>query len=245
MQAEAGHESASDAEARLAREDARREEERRNACHRLLIDSGMPGDLYDANFVTRQDGEYLVVEEGNRIALLLCERLPAEWSAHHKGLTLSGPDAGCGKTYASAAVARALIDAGVRVQWTTASALLGLFRDSYGATWKGNPGVLSQHQVWHKYAVRPGLLVLDDLGAEKMASGEAGDWARERLLELVSHRSEGQKPTLVTTNLTEPQLRHRYGPRILSRLLSRSPLVGMAGPDFRRELRPGDDPFAD
>lgn len=231
---------------REARAEARRRTERQDAAHRLLMASDLPADLYDANLDTTQHGTPLTVGDGNRRALWLCSRLVSEWALQHKGLTLSGPDSGCGKTYAAGAVARELIRANVRVQWVTASRLLDLYRKSFGATWEKNPGVPSGEQVWQRYAVRPGLLVLDDLGAEKVATGEAGDWARERLLDLIDHRHDGKKTLLVTTNLDERALRDKYGARIVSRLLGRSPLVTMTGPDFRQSAMPdADDPFAD
>jgi len=66
-------------------------------------------------------------------------------------------------------------------------------------------------------AVRVSLLVLDDLGKEKLTDAKA-----EVLWELIDLRSRSEKRVWITTNSSGPKLRERlgdnYGPAVLSRL---------------------------
>ena len=70
---------------------------------------------------------------------------------------------------------------------------------------------------------RAGLLILDDLGAEK-----SSEWAVAKLDELVDHRYLNGLPTLFTTNLTPKQLPSRVASR-----LKEGVTVLLDGPDYR------------
>lgn len=78
------------------------------------------------------------------------------------------------------------------------------------------------------------LLLVDDIGF----SGEAevvnnyGVNARP-VVELLESRYDSRRPTVMTTNLTLPQVRKNYGERIYSRLAELCTVVTMTGQDFR------------
>lgn len=73
-----------------------------------------------------------------------------------------------------------------------------------------------------------GLVVLDDLGREKVS-----DWTGETIYALVNARYESKLPTLVTTNLTGAELAASpYWPAI-SRLAEDGELVKIDAPDWR------------
>lgn len=78
------------------------------------------------------------------------------------------------------------------------------------------------------------LLLVDDIGF----SGEAevvnnyGVNARP-VVELLESRYDSRRPTVMTTNLTLPQVRKNYGERIYSRLAELCTVVTMTGKDFR------------
>ena len=57
------------------------------------------------------------------------------------------------------------------------------------------------------------LLVLDDLGAEKMT-----EWAQETILEVIDHRYSELLPVIVTTNASPKELKARIGERSFDRL---------------------------
>jgi DNA replication protein DnaC len=64
------------------------------------------------------------------------------------------------------------------------------------------------------------LLVLDDLGAERLLSDERGDWMRDRLYALVDRRYRRKLPILATTNSSDEDIEERLGARIFRRLMA-------------------------
>jgi DNA replication protein DnaC len=92
-----------------------------------------------------------------------------------------------------------------------------------------------------------GVLVLDDLGAERVT-----DFAREELAGLVEARHGARRPTVVTSNYLPSVLASRLGHedevvgrRILSRLTEDSMVVEVRGPDRRKQQgvdKAGDSP---
>lgn len=79
-----------------------------------------------------------------------------------------------------------------------------------------------------RLATYPGLVVLDDLGREKVT-----DWTAETVYALVNGRYEARLSTLVTTNLTKRDAAESpYWPAI-SRLAEDGALVAIEAPDRR------------
>jgi DNA replication protein DnaC len=78
------------------------------------------------------------------------------------------------------------------------------------------------------------LLVLDDLGRERMRGAYDEDYAFGVLDQVVDARSRESAPVLWTSNLTPAALVSRYGAALPSRLLELAPAVRLsAGPDLR------------
>jgi DNA replication protein DnaC len=72
--------------------------------------------------------------------------------------------------------------------------------------------------------------VLDDLGAHK-----GTEWTAEQTFRLINHRYEQHLATVVTSNLSAPELRARVGDRVTSRLVEMCRHVALKGSDRRRE----------
>lgn len=80
----------------------------------------------------------------------------------------------------------------------------------------------------HRLSGYPGLVVLDDLGRERVS-----DWTGEVVYALVNTRYEAMRPTVVTSNLTPKELgASPYWPAI-SRLAEDGALVAIEAPDRR------------
>lgn len=80
-----------------------------------------------------------------------------------------------------------------------------------------------------------GLLVLDDLGAERNT-----DWATERLFVLLNERHDYHRRTIVTSNLPPDELAAHIGERTMWRIaeLARGHIVSLVGcPNLRAQLR--------
>lgn len=236
--------------------------QRRELLLRRLLDAGVPESYWnlriDLNpFLTERGVPYVLHDSdgGTRQGFLAARRLAALWEPGARGFTLCSPGSGVGKTLLAAAVAVyvAALKTGkdgrraASVRFVKSKTALDLWRESYGATWASNPGVLSTEQVKQALMVRPDVLVLDELGGEYVKPGEAGEWARQMLLEMIDYRIEHRLTTVITTNLVESEIDARYGRRFVSRLLGFSPVVMMGGPDFRQDapsVIDESDPFA-
>ena len=247
-------------EAPAPRSDASDAQARRAALDAALLKAGIPAAFWGLRlnvnpFLTETGAVYTFdADNANRRAFFACRLLARDWQPGAKGLTLRSPDVGVGKTlfaYAAliyiAAYHTGRAGTGrARCQVVSGKSLLDLLRSSYGATWEKNPGILSTEAVRQKYMSVPDVLLIDDLGKENVRSGEAGEWARAELLDLLDYRMEQRLTTIITTNLTEADTLTRYGAAFASRLLGRSPAVEMQGADFRlgQAARPEEDPFA-
>lgn len=76
---------------------------------------------------------------------------------------------------------------------------------------------------------RAGLLVIDDLGAEKLSG-----YGASLLGELLDARYEAEAPTIITANLTLAQLSEHLGQRIVDRLAQGGMRVEVLGKSLRR-----------
>lgn len=108
-----------------------------------------------------------------------------EFRADGMGLLLFG-DVGTGKSYAAGCIANALIEKGHSVRFVGLSDVVnqmqGIFgrdRDDYIAT-----------------LLKPELLILDDLGAERSTS-----FGKEQVFDVINKRTLSGKPMIVTTNI--------------------------------------------
>ena len=80
-----------------------------------------------------------------------------------------------------------------------------------------------------KYA-NVGLLVLDDLGAEKTS-----DWSRQVFYLLLDRRYREMKQTIITTNLSLEQIAETFDDRVASRLCEMGVTIELKGKDKRVE----------
>lgn len=158
-----------------------------------------------------------------------------EWrGTDERTLVLLG-GVGCGKSFAAAsALAQNVI--GYRVFLRTPGDLPPDWRWNGGffcevRSQLGDPKASYEHVVAvRERAKRTSLLVLDDLGTEK-GDGEEAIWS------IVTARHAEQR-TVLTSNLSEPNFRARYGGRLLSRILGSGRLRVVHGPDLRQRQEP-------
>lgn len=78
------------------------------------------------------------------------------------------------------------------------------------------------------------VLVLDDIGVERLRGGYEEDWVASQLDLIVDARHNEMRPTWYTTNLEPVEIVARYGTRMFSRLCGENLLVEVpTGPDLR------------
>ena len=137
------------------------------------------------------------------------------------GLLLFG-NVGTGKSYAAGCIANALID---RLE----SVLFGGMSDVVNRM-QGNFGTDRNHYM--KSLMRPDLLILDDLGAERNTS-----FGKERVFDVVDKRLLTGKPMIVTTNIPLSVMKQAADlddRRIFDRILEVCVPIMFDGDSFRK-----------
>ncbi|WLV24214.1 ATP-binding protein [Aciduricibacillus chroicocephali] len=136
-------------------------------------------------------------------------------------------DYGVGKSHLSAAISKVLIEKGHSALFLSLPKLLTQIKDAFRES--SNFSEAKLFQVIGEVE----LFVLDDLGAEYMNPKQEGDsWVQTKLFEVLDARAG--KPTIYTTNLNGAGLKQRLNDRNLSRVLERTEIIHMSGPDYRR-----------
>jgi DNA replication protein DnaC len=87
----------------------------------------------------------------------------------------------------------------------------GLFMKAAELSRLGNFGKEAEG-AWERLRIRK-LLIIDDLGNEA-----ATEFWKDNFGNLVDARMRGEVKTIITTNLSGPELRERYGERVIRRL---------------------------
>ena len=135
------------------------------------------------------------------------------------GLFIVG-NTGVGKTHIACAMAKYILEQGFDVLFYNTGKLLELLRDEFG---KDEEKCLFKEILDFK-----GVLILDDIGAEKPSA-----WAIERLYLIINDKYESMTPMIFTTNCEKEDLMNTLGDRIVSRITGMTLKVRIPGQDRR------------
>lgn len=137
-----------------------------------------------------------------------------------RGLIFTGNNTvGTGKTHLASAIANYIMDNHILpVKFGTIINLLDEYKSKFG----------SNDDDFISYLSKIELLILDDLGKEKLT-----DWAKGVIYQIVNNRYEAYMPIVATTELPFDQLENFYGKAIPSRLFEMCISVNMQGKDYR------------
>lgn len=160
--------------------------------------------------------------KGTEAALATCRRWVEEFRVGTgRGMLLVGPF-GSGKTHLAVASAYAVLERTLLApDFCSASNLAGAVKQGER---------LDMRPVTE--AIRARLLLLDDIGQ----TGRT-EFDRELIYRIVSERYEGQRPTLITSNLTEAKLTDALGGALVSRLYEMTEMVALTATDYRKSGR--------
>lgn len=139
--------------------------------------------------------------------------------ANGTGLLLYG-NVGCGKSFASACIANALIDRGTPCMMTNFSRIINRLQESFDG-----------RQKYIDNLSRFDLLVIDDMAAERNS-----EYVWENIMNIVDSRYRSGLPLIVTTNLTIGELADPSDirrQRVYSRLKEMCVPIEVTGADRR------------
>ena len=156
--------------------------------------------------------------------LVKARRYSENWNAFRQdgtGLLLFG-NVGTGKSYAAGCIANALIEKMVSVLFVGLSDVVNRMQGNFGA----------DRDAYLKTLMRPELLILDDLGAERNTS-----FGKERVFDVVNKRLLTGKPMIVTTNIPLSVMQKAADldeRRIYDRVLEACVPIQFNGENFRK-----------
>lgn len=158
---------------------------------------------------------------GDPAAIDAVETILDKWQAFRDngiGLEFSSTGLGTGKTFAATHIAKELIKKGEKVYFTP-------FLDMVSAQKNDN----EIHDLLRSVPV----LILDEVG--KPISEAQRRWFAEEFEEIIRHRTNYNKVTIMTTNLTPDELRDTFA-RVYSLLEAKQTRVEMTGKDARQSF---------
>ncbi len=147
------------------------------------------------------------------------DRMPASGNLLFVGGT------GLGKTHLSTAVAKALLDRGFDVVYTSAVGMVAAFET---ARFGSSVGMTDTGDIDRYYECD--LLIIDDLGTEV-----SNQFTISSLYQVINTRLNLHRPTIISTNLMQDELRRRYWDRITSRLFGEYQILLFLGTDIRAQ----------
>lgn len=126
---------------------------------------------------------------------------------------------GVGKSGIAAGYAwRYLNETGESVLWRTLPDLLEAIRETYNSGGESESGGTTEAELIRTYT-SAGLLVLDDVGAERLRETGPDSWAADVLYRIIGRRHSEVRPTVFTSNLDLDAVKTRLGERITWRIV--------------------------
>ena len=134
---------------------------------------------------------------------------------------------GLGKTHLSAAIAREVSEKGFSVVYDTAGHVFERFEQQKFGREDGETISTDVSRI-----LTADLLILDDLGTEMTTA-----FVQSALYQIINTRLMEKRSTIISTNLTPPQIAQRYTPQIASRLEGEYEMLPFVGEDIRKQKK--------
>lgn len=150
-----------------------------------------------------------------------CKAYADDFGMDSYSLIMMG-ETGLGKTHLSLAIAGEAIKKGYNVIYGSAQSFFSRIENEHFNRTKANENT-------EETITECDLLIMDDLGAEFSTS-----FTVSVFYNIVNNRMLAGKPTIISTNLTPPELESRYSRRVTSRLISEYQALNFVGRDIRQ-----------
>ena len=179
------------------------------------------GDLSLEYYSSRADGRTGIAPRAKmRQVIEYCRAYADNFDGRDDSLLLSGPT-GVGKTHLSLAIAGEVLSKGYSVVYGPVQQLLHrIEREHFGRSEGNTEDILLECD----------LLILDDVGTEFSSS-----FYTSALYNIINGRLMAEKPTIISTNLSEKELKDRYGEQIASRVTGLFEPLACVGKDIRQQ----------
>lgn len=153
-----------------------------------------------------------------------CKNFVKHFKNNRDNLLLLG-NTGVGKTFLANCIAKELLDHGFTVIYLTAFRLFDILEKN-----KFSKDEDSSYHASNQfdYILDCDLLIIDDLGTELNNS-----FTNSQLYLIINERLLRQKSTIISTNLSLPNINTTYGERIFSRIVSSYNVQRIIGEDIR------------
>lgn len=197
----------------------------------LYAESGMGNLLKKQTFETFDirfyddmpvEGKQLSPRKNMQSILRTCRNFAAEFGNHTDNLLLYG-NPGLGKTFLSSAIANALLERGISVLYQSAARITEILADARFGRGESDTSAFLKEQL-----LKTDLLIIDDLGTEFMNAMTDAD-----IFYVVNSRILAEKSTIISTNLSLPDIGRLYSDRMLSRITGHFTLLNFYGKDIR------------
>ncbi len=153
-----------------------------------------------------------------------CKNFVRHFNKNHDNLLLLG-NTGVGKTFLANCIAKELLDHGYTVIYLTAFRLFDIL-EKHKFSKDEDSSLEASNQF--DYILECDLLIIDDLGTELNNS-----FTNSQLYLIINERLLRQKSTIISTNLSLPNINTTYGERIFSRIVSSYSVQRIIGEDIR------------
>lgn len=152
-----------------------------------------------------------------------CKRYAADFSGNTGNSMVFLGGTGLGKTHMSTSIAKVLIERGFDVVYDTAQNVISDFEYERFVRGYGDSSEVRTDKYFNC-----DLLIMDDLGTEV-----SNQFTVACLYNIINTRINNSKSTIISTNLTQKDIRDRFGERITSRLFGEFMACRFAGKDVR------------
>lgn len=205
---------------------AERQRAEAEAAHRRVVEANRYASGIPLRFVRCGFENYEASNQGQRYALDTARSYAERFreDARKSGACLSFlGTVGTGKTHLACAIGNAVLDAGLKVLYTTARKAVNTLKE----TWRRDADT-TEAQALTTF-LTPDLLILDEVGVQFGTEAE-----RVLLFDVLNGRYERMLPGVIVSNLGLEGLQQSIGARCVDRLREGGALVDFKWQSYRR-----------